>query len=228
MITTTTRADNLSKLCGGRFDVLIVGGGINGAGIARDLVLRDSNLRVALVEKNHFGSGTSGRNSHLIHGGLRYLKYFDFGLVREALKERAYLLQLAPHLVEPLEFFLPLESAWERLYYRLGLTIYDLLAGANRIGSHHPVPGGLVYFDARVQAARLVLETVLDAADRGLCSQLCVGCGSGAQWGDRAAGQPHGNQFACEATTVIDATGAWSKASKIRLVRGSHLIYPGF
>src|SRR5918995_3177597 len=102
------RTETLDALRSGTFDVLIAGGGINGAGVARDSALRAKTLgrhiSTALVDKHHFGSGTSGRNSHLIHGGLRYLKYFDFRLVREALRERATLLEIAPHVVEPLAF----------------------------------------------------------------------------------------------------------------------------
>src|SRR3954466_13330914 len=100
----TPRETSLARLQSEHWDVLILGGGINGAGIARDLALRHAGLKIALVEKNHFSSGTSGKNSQLIHGGLRYLKYFDFGLVSDALHERATLLHIAPGLVEPLQF----------------------------------------------------------------------------------------------------------------------------
>ena len=106
------------------FDVLILGGGINGAGTARDLALR-GKINIGLVEQNHFSSGTSGKNSHLIHGGLRYLKQLDFRLVREALRERAVLLKIAPHLVDPQPFLMPLAGFGESLYYDFGLTIYD-------------------------------------------------------------------------------------------------------
>src|SRR5277367_6264300 len=94
------RIANIQRLRSEPFDILIVGGGINGAGITRDLVLRNAGLRVALVEKNHFASGTSGRNSQLIHGGLRYLKYLEFHLVREALCERSILLKMSGGLVQ--------------------------------------------------------------------------------------------------------------------------------
>src|SRR5688500_1203975 len=100
-----SRTEMLAALRSGKFDILIAGGGINGAGVARDIALRAKTsgrpVRTAIVDKYHFGSGTSGRNSHLIHGGLRYLKNLEFGLVREALHERATLLRIAPHLVEP-------------------------------------------------------------------------------------------------------------------------------
>ncbi len=99
--------------------MFIVGGGINGAGTARDLALRAKTagveLSVALVEQNHFSSGTSGKNSHLIHGGLRYLKQLDVGLVRESLHERSVLLKIAPHLVEPLPFLMPLAGVWREM-----------------------------------------------------------------------------------------------------------------
>src|SRR5918992_3809377 len=97
-----SRSETLDALRAGTFDVLIAGGGINGAGVARDIALRaktsGKQIRTAIVDKYHFGSGTSGRNSHLIHGGLRYLKYLEFGLVKEALRERTALLEIAPHL----------------------------------------------------------------------------------------------------------------------------------
>src|ERR1700685_449628 len=112
----------MERLRSETFDVLILGGGINGAGTARDLMLR-GRIKVGLVEQNHFSSGTSGKNSHLIHGGLRYLKQFDFRLVREALHERAVLLKTAPHLVEPQPFLMPLSGFAESLYYDFGLTI---------------------------------------------------------------------------------------------------------
>ena len=127
-----SREANLARLRDEHWDVLVIGGGINGAGIARDLVLRDAGLRVALVEKNHFASGTSSRNSQLIHGGLRYLKYLDFHLVREALRERATLLAMSGGLVEPLKFIIPCEGLMDRLFYGAGLALYDLLAGRYR------------------------------------------------------------------------------------------------
>src|ERR1700687_2909007 len=106
--TRESRARNLERLRREPFDVLVLGGGINGAGIARDLAMR--GVRVARVEQRHFASGTSGKNSQLIHGGLRYLKQLEFRLVRESLRERATLLKLAPHLVTPQPFLIPMYS----------------------------------------------------------------------------------------------------------------------
>src|SRR5689334_4521108 len=115
------------------FDVLILGGGITGAGVALDAVLR--GLRVGLIDKGDFASGTSSASSKLIHGGLRYLEHGDFRLVYEALHERRLLLDNAPHLVHPLRFVIPFyERArvppWK---YRVGLTLYDLLAGRSNL-----------------------------------------------------------------------------------------------
>src|SRR6266850_5881922 len=126
------REKNLARLREAPLDVLIMGGGINGAGIARDLALRSrlarSNLRIGLVEQRHFASGTSGRNSQLIHGGLRYLKGLEFGLVHQALRERATVLEIAPHLAHPQPFLIPMYSGFERLFYGAGLWVYDALA----------------------------------------------------------------------------------------------------
>src|SRR5919205_4225684 len=97
---------SLAELCAGSYDLLVVGGGIIGCGIARDAALR--GLRVALVERDDFGSGTTSRSTRLIHGGLRYLELYDFALVREDLREREILLRIAPHLVHPLPFLCPL------------------------------------------------------------------------------------------------------------------------
>src|SRR5437868_274876 len=119
------RGAQLAALTGEVLDVLIIGGGINGAGTLRDLALRAETsrqpLRLGLIEQNHFASGTSGRNSQLIHGGLRYLKYFEFSLVRESLRERSTLLRIAPHLVEPLPFLMPMYGWKSRILYGTGL-----------------------------------------------------------------------------------------------------------
>src|SRR6202030_151303 len=134
-------------------------------------------LRIALIEQNHFGSGTSGKNSHLIHGGLRYLKQLDFHLVRESLHERAVLLSIAPHLVEPLPFLMPLAGLGRELFYDIGLTLYDRLSRAGPLPRHRRmrieevrrlepglgVPGmtgAAEYYDAQVRSARMVLENV--------------------------------------------------------------------
>jgi len=239
---TDRRTANLTRLRAESWDVLIVGGGINGAGIARDLMLRGADIKVALVEKNHFASGTSGRNSQLIHGGLRYLKYLDFGLVREALQERATLLRIAPGLVEPLQFLIPCYGPVDRWFYGAGLTLYDALAGSQSIGAHRALNlsavrelepnlnaenlrAGLLFYDAKVHAARLVLENLLDAESRGACIVNYIEARRDSS-GLAARDVFTGEQFSIRAKRVVDATGAWSSALGLRLVRGSHLIYP--
>ena len=233
------------------FDVLILGGGINGAGIARDLSLRarhaGATLRIGLVEQRHFASGTSGKNSQLIHGGLRYLKRLQFGLVREALRERAILLRLAPHLVEPLPFLMPLYSQFSRLYYGAGLALYDLLAGSRRLGRHRVLPReevrriepdlaaedlvcGMIFHDCRVHSARFVLANVLDAIRTGVAAANYV---RAERW-QREAGVFRvelvdaltNERFEARARKLVDTTGAWSQGTSLRLVRGSHIVLP--
>src|SRR6516225_9562043 len=124
---------NVESLAGPVFDLLVIGGGITGAGVALDATLR--GLRVALIDKGDFASGTSSISSKLVHGGLRYLEHGDFRLVYEALHERRRLLHNAPHLVHPLRFILPFYrgsriAPWQ---WRVALLLYDLLAGAGNI-----------------------------------------------------------------------------------------------
>src|SRR5437762_9539426 len=140
-LSTRTRAENLERMRTEVFDLAVIGGGITGAGVALDAASR--GLKVALIEKQDFASGTSARSSKLIHGGLRYLEQWDFGLVRESLHERAVLSRMAPHLSRPLPFLVPLYSSKERsplganrLKLGAGLWLYDLLAGRQNIGRH--------------------------------------------------------------------------------------------
>ena len=167
------------------FDVVVIGGGANGAGIALDAGSR--GLKVALFERADFGSGTSSRSSKLIHGGIRYLKLFQFGLVRDALDERACLLRNAPALVKPLGFLLPAYSRRELLLYRSGLKLYDLFAGRNNLARSQVLqPGaaralvpelsgaGLVgavrYADACFDDVRLLQAILHAASDAGAMS----------------------------------------------------------
>lgn len=190
-VTPATRQCAIDRLRSETFDVLdvlIIGGGINGAGTARDLALRakitKTPLNIGLVEQNHFGSGTSGKNSHLIHGGLRYLKLLDFHLVRESLRERAVLLHIAPHLVEPLRFLLPIAGIARELFYNAGLMLYDSMSTGPAFPRHrrlpldevHRIEPGLAvpgmtaaveYYDAEVRSARVVLENVFEAIANG-------------------------------------------------------------
>src|SRR5690242_5134305 len=170
------------------YDLLIVGGGINGAGIARDAAGR--GLSVVLVEKDDLASHTSSASTKLIHGGLRYLEHYEFRLVAEALAEREVLLRAAPHLIEPLEFVLPhephLRPAW---MIRAGLFLYDRLGGRMSLPRSFGVDlddsrwgaglkprfrRGFVYADARVDDARLVVANALDARERGVDVRMGV------------------------------------------------------
>src|SRR5262245_33478948 len=139
------RREALSKFAEEVFDILIIGGGITGAGLALDAALR--GLRVALVEKRDFAAGTSSRSTKLIHGGLRYLEHFDFALVHEALLERAILTRNAPRLSRPFPFVIPIYENPRRNYdrplkMRLGLWLYDLLAGRRNFAPHRKLSRG--------------------------------------------------------------------------------------
>lgn len=182
------RQANLQKLETDYFDLIIVGGGINGAGVARDAASR--GMKVALVEASDFSSGTSSRSSKLIHGGLRYLENFEFKLVFEALNERTRLFEIAPHLVHPLRFMLPLYNGGRvgMLKMGLGMWLYDALAcfqapemherlNAKETLQRMPILnsegllGSYVYSDAYMDDDRLVLETLRSAHDQGA---VCV------------------------------------------------------
>jgi glycerol-3-phosphate dehydrogenase len=216
---------------GSSFDVVIIGGGINGAGIARDAAMR--GLKVLLVDKGDFGGGTTSASTRLIHGGLRYLEHFEFGLVYESLREREILLRIAPHLVRPLAITIPIykQSQRGRLTIRAGMILYDLLSWGKSLPRHRMFsrtetlkrwpglnPDGLVgssiYYDAQVEfPERLVVENLLSAREFGAealnytrVTNLAVEHGrvSGVEF-VREDGQQH---FA-EAGIVINATGPW-------------------
>ena len=233
------------------FDVFVLGGGINGAGILRDLALRASDakksLRLGLAEKRHFASGTSSRNSQLLHGGLRYLKNLEFSLVKEALHERSALKRIAPHLVDPLPFLIPFHGALDKVFYGSGLVLYDLLAGAENVGKRRflskeealDLEPGLaadslrsagVYYDCKVHSARLVLENIFDAARSGAVTANYTEALDWRLDGDtfriRLREQFTGEEFAIHSRRIVDARGPWDDDGKLRLVRGSHLIYP--
>lgn len=177
--------NRLTSLSSQVFDVIIIGGGIIGAGIARDAALR--GLKVALFEKEDFGRGTTSGSTRLVHGGLRYLEMLDFKLVRLDLRERETLLRIAPHLVKPLEFLIPFyrRGALYRSKLRLGMMLYDLLSYDKSLPRHralnadeikklepslaaHDLQGALAYYDAQVASPeRLCLENVIDAREHG-------------------------------------------------------------
>jgi len=257
-----TRREALAHLTREECDVLIVGGGITGAGLALDAVSR--GLRVALVEKRDFAAGTSSRSTKLIHGGLRYLEHFDFSLVREGLRERAILTKLAPHLVEPFPFVIPIYLQARRNYdhplkVRAGLWLYDLLAGGLNIGRHqrlnrdealklapqldnHGLQGAFIYYDCRTDDARLVIEVIKAAHERGAALANYTrltgfirderGRIVGAQVRDELAGA----EFEIRARLSINATGVWMdevrslngnaerEAGRVRPSKGIHLL----
>lgn len=175
----------LSEIKKKEFDVIIIGGGIIGAGIARDTALR--GISVALFERFDFGSGTTSGSTRLIHGGLRYLEQLDFTLVKMDLHERATLLKIAPHLVKPLPFILPFYDAnfFERTKFKIGLSIYDSFAGRENLEKHQSLSarqiselepklstenlnGGALFYDAQINfPERLCLENLLDAERSG-------------------------------------------------------------
>jgi glycerol-3-phosphate dehydrogenase len=184
-----TRAANLERMRREVFDVAVIGGGVTGAGVALDAASR--GLKVALIEKRDFASGTSSRSSKLIHGGLRYLEQFHFHLVRESLHERAVLRRMAPHLSRPLGFLVPVYSSPEgsplgtnRLKLAAGLWLYDLLAGRQNIARHRwlapddvlglapaldprGLRGAFLYYDCLTDDARLVIEVIKTSAAHG-------------------------------------------------------------
>lgn len=242
-----SREANLARLQEGPLDVLILGGGINGAGIARDLSLRSRragvDLRIGLVEQRHFASGTSGKNSQLIHGGLRYLKGLELGLVSESLHERATLLGIAPHLVRPQPFLIPMYGWFARLFYRTGLAIYDALAGAGALQRHcsltrdevvrlepelstDHLTSGSIFFDAHVHSARFVLENIFDAERNGAMVANYVRAERVGPQAVNLHDALTGRSFQVQAKKIVDATGPWADEDELRLVRGSHIVVP--
>ncbi|MFN2590902.1 MAG: FAD-dependent oxidoreductase [Actinomycetota bacterium] len=249
-----TRRRSLERMADDELDLLVIGGGITGCGIALDASSR--GLRVGLVERDDFASGTSGRSSRLIHGGVRYLERYEFDLVHEALRERATLLRLAPHLVRPVPMIAPLPHALTRMQWRAGLALYDTLALWRNIGRHRgvspnevrqAVPGlvrpapGLRYFECRTDDARLTLEVVRAAAAHGASVANhaevvgIVGDGrvSGAVVADRVAGE----SLKVRAKVTVNATGVWADGvqsmatdapQRLRPSKGIHLVFrPG-
>ena len=238
-----------------RYDLVIVGGGINGAGIARDAAGR--GLRVLLCEKGDLAAATSAWSSKLIHGGLRYLEQYEFRLVAESLAEREILLRIAPHLVWPIQFVMPhtagLRPAW---MIRVGLFLYDRLGGrmtlprsrAIRLGASGLGAGlgsnyrrGYVYADARVDDARLVVLNARAAADLGTAvltrTELTAGRRAGEEWVLTLKDVERGAERTVTARAVVNAAGPWVQwvlegvlheppRGRMRLVGGSHIVVP--
>src|SRR5687768_17054037 len=217
-------------------DVLVVGGGITGVGIANDAVTR--GLNTGLLEQRDLASGTSSRSSKLIHGGLRYLEMLDFGLVREALQERGLLLtRLAPHLVRPVPFLYPLtRRGWERPYVGVGLALYDAMAmlgkyemgvprhrhltrrQVNRIAPDFKgdrIAGAIRYYDCQVDDARLAITVARTAARNGAHVATRVKVIGFLREGERVIGVravdlETGRELEVRARVVVNAAGVWS------------------
>ena len=235
-------------------DLLIVGGGINGASIARDAAGR--GLSVMLCERDDLASHTSSASTKLIHGGLRYLEHYEFGLVRKALIEREVLLRSAPHIMWPLRFVMPhdpsMRPAW---LVRAGLLLYDHLArrqvlpGSSGIDLRRHFAGtplqprltrGFVYSDGWVDDARLVVLNARDAADRGARVLTRTACIDATRTADRWRATlrgTDGRSFAVSARALINAAGPWaasflggqahqSHRRALRLIKGSHIVVP--
>jgi glycerol-3-phosphate dehydrogenase len=237
------------------YDLLIVGGGINGAGIARDAAGR--GLSVLLVEQDDLAQHTSSASTKLIHGGLRYLEYFEFGLVRAALRERERLLGLAPHLVRPLEFVLP-QSQGPRPNWmiKLGLALYDRLGGRTRLprsasiriadsrfrfGLQPHVERGFSYADCWVDDSRLVILNALDAAERGAeirtRTRFIEATRDTHCWRCTLLDTSSHESTTVSARVVINAAGPWvsevlahrvsvQRRKAVRLVKGGHIVVP--
>jgi glycerol-3-phosphate dehydrogenase len=237
------------------FDLFIIGGGINGAGIARDAAGR--GLDVALCDMNDFASGTSSRSTKLIHGGLRYLEQYEFRLVREALAERETLLRMAPHIIWPMSFILPQAPGMRpRWMIRAGLWLYGRLGGPSRL----PAPNattlcnapegaplkdhlreGFVYPDCCVDDARLVILNLRSAADLGATILPRTRCLSAKRietgWKIETQNELTGERKTHYATALINAAGPWVKrvinealpiasTADVKLIKGSHIVVP--
>ncbi len=231
-------------------DVLVVGGGIVGAGVARDAALR--GLRTVLVEQADFASGTSSRSSRLLHGGMRYLAQGRIGLVHEASREKRVLGRIAPHLAQPLAFIFPGRkgTCWPRWKLAVGAKLYDLLCGMRNFGrssvlsrnetlrllpglSDRDLTGSVRYFDALTNDARLVLDTLHSAARHGAAAynyvRLAQAHPDGNMWRCELAGGPSGKTHVVQARTVVNAAGPWSdklpnSKTSLRLTKGVHLV----
>jgi glycerol-3-phosphate dehydrogenase len=213
-------------------DVLVIGGGVTGAGVALDAATR--GLKVALVEQRDLASGTSSRSSKLFHGGLRYLEQLNFGLVREALRERELMLtRLAPHLVKPVSFLYPLSHRiWERPYVTAGLTLYDSMGGARSVPRHKQLTrtqalrlfpalrkdaltGALLYYDAQADDARHTMMVARTAATYGATILPSARVTGLRRAGERITGATvtdveTGTEVEVSARVVINCTGVWT------------------
>ncbi|MBI4309762.1 MAG: glycerol-3-phosphate dehydrogenase/oxidase [Candidatus Omnitrophica bacterium] len=238
------------------YDLLVIGGGINGAAIAN--IAAAAGARVALVEKGDWAGGTSSKSTKLLHGGIRYLENFEFGLVAESLKERFIQWKSAPHLVKPMRFIVPVYRAQGRPFWmmKLGVWLYERLSGAYSLGPHAVLSkeeverlapgikaegllGGVSYFDAQMDDARLCLENVLMAQKRGADVANYVEAveflkENGHAVGMRLRDTVSGGSFNVRADKIIVAAGPWSDIvrhtdmpaaqARLRPTKGVHIV----
>jgi glycerol-3-phosphate dehydrogenase len=237
----------------GVWDLLILGGGITGAGVALDAALR--GFRVALIDKGDFASGTSSASSKLVHGGLRYLEHGEFRLVYEALHERGRLLRNAPHLVHPLRFVLPFyrESRMPAWKGRAGLFLYDLLAGGENIARSRRIDvarlccefptlrssdllSAATYYDAQMDDARVCIDVLKSAANEGACLANYVEAVAFEAGGVRVVDRVGGGEFIIRTRQILNATGPWvdhvcrlagdTSGPYLKPTKGVHLVAP--
>ncbi len=244
------RAEQFAELREEPLDVLVIGGGIVGAGVARDAAMR--GLRTGLVEKHDLAFGTSSRSSRLLHGGLRYLAQGRLGLVYEASREKMILHAIAPHLAEPLPFVFPTYrgTPWPRWKLAAGVKLYDLLCGRRNLGRSETLSpaavcdllpgirkqwltGAVRYFDGLTNDARLVLDTLGSAAGQGAIVlnyvELLDATADGPTWRCRVRNVLAGEELLLTARCVVNAAGPWAAAIphsklRLRLTKGVHLV----
>lgn len=237
----------------GAYDLAIVGGGINGCGIARDAAGR--GLSVILIEQDDLGAATSSASTKLIHGGLRYLEHYEFGLVRESLREREILLNNAPHLVRPMRFVMPVVNGMRPEWMlRLGVRLYDFISGRTQLPKGRAFdladdPAGaplkpnfkraIEYSDCVTDDSRLVIANAIGAREKGAAIRTRTRCVAARReeglW--QLVLQSGGKRETCAARALVNAAGPWTgrflenavrkpSRHKIRLVKGSHMVVP--